>query len=110
MGVGDRVHLHTADMTALPFEEASFDVVTSSLAIHNIEDPVARARALDEITRVLRPGGRLVLVDLRHATSYAEHLGKHGWHSVDRHGLGPRFWFGGPWQSASVVTAIRSSD
>ena len=35
-GVADRVELHTADMTALPFEGNSFDLVLSSLAIHNI--------------------------------------------------------------------------
>jgi ubiquinone/menaquinone biosynthesis C-methylase UbiE len=35
-GVADRVELHTGDMTALPFENDSFDVVVSSLAIHNI--------------------------------------------------------------------------
>ena len=35
-GVADRVELHTADMTALPFADGSFDVVVSSLAIHNI--------------------------------------------------------------------------
>src|SRR5678816_1836505 len=34
-GVADRVELHTGDMTALPFEDNSFDVVVSSLAIHN---------------------------------------------------------------------------
>jgi ubiquinone/menaquinone biosynthesis C-methylase UbiE len=30
------VEVHTADLTALPFPDASFDVVTSALAIHNI--------------------------------------------------------------------------
>src|SRR5262249_45255731 len=35
-GVADRVELHTADMRQLPFEDGSFDVVVSSLAIHNI--------------------------------------------------------------------------
>src|SRR3954469_21501973 len=34
-GVADRVELHTGDMTALPFEDDGFDVVVSSLAIHN---------------------------------------------------------------------------
>src|SRR5262249_39758476 len=34
-GVADRVELHTGDMTALPFEDNSFDVIVSSLAIHN---------------------------------------------------------------------------
>ena len=35
-GVADRVELHTADMRELPFDDGSFDVVVSSLAIHNV--------------------------------------------------------------------------
>jgi SAM-dependent methyltransferase len=34
-GVSDRVHIETADMRALPFSDATFDLVVSSLAIHN---------------------------------------------------------------------------
>src|SRR5262249_8527024 len=36
-GVADRVELHTADMTALPLDDDSFDLVVSSLAMHNIK-------------------------------------------------------------------------
>jgi len=35
-GVSDRVHIETADMRALPFPDATFDLAVSSLAIHNI--------------------------------------------------------------------------
>ncbi len=38
-GVADRVEVHMGDMTALPFADGSFDVVTSALAIHNISSP-----------------------------------------------------------------------
>ncbi|EUA43837.1 methyltransferase domain protein [Mycobacterium xenopi 4042] len=41
--VADRVEVRTADMTALPFDDESFDVVVSSLAIHNI--PTGKAAA-----------------------------------------------------------------
>src|SRR5215211_4228755 len=63
-GVADRVDLHTGDMTALPFEDNSFDVVVSSLAIHNIRGRAGREKAIDEAVRVLRPGGRLLIADL----------------------------------------------
>jgi arsenite methyltransferase len=58
-GVADRVELRTADITALPFDDAGFDMVLSSLAIHNIKGKSARAAAVDEAIRVLRPGGSL---------------------------------------------------
>jgi SAM-dependent methyltransferase len=54
-GVADRVELHTADMTALPLEGSSFDLVVSSLAIHNIRGHAGREKAISEAVRVLRP-------------------------------------------------------
>src|SRR5262245_53040523 len=56
-GVADRIELRTGDMTAMPFDDAEFDVVVSSLAIHNIKGATGRAKAVDEAMRVLRPGG-----------------------------------------------------
>jgi len=46
---------------ALPFPDASFDLAMSRFSIHHWPDP---GGALREVARVLRPGGRLVLVDL----------------------------------------------
>jgi arsenite methyltransferase len=65
------VSLITADMRALPLASGSVDVVVSSLAIHNIADGPGRMSAVGEAARVLRPGGRLVLADFRHARAYA---------------------------------------
>jgi SAM-dependent methyltransferase len=45
------------DAHALPFDDATFDTVTASFTFCSVADPV---RALDEIHRVLRPGGRLL--------------------------------------------------
>jgi ubiquinone/menaquinone biosynthesis C-methylase UbiE len=53
-----------ASAQALPYSDASFDVVISSLAIHHLpadEQP----SALGETYRVLRPGGRLLIADFR---------------------------------------------
>jgi ubiquinone/menaquinone biosynthesis C-methylase UbiE len=49
-----------ADARALPFADGRFDTVVSASALHDFPEP---ARALDEVRRVLRPGGRLLLLD-----------------------------------------------
>jgi SAM-dependent methyltransferase len=105
-GVVDRVALHTGDVAAtLPFPDASFDLVLSSLVIHNIHDEGRRRNAVDEGYRVLRPGGRILLVDLKHTAAYAARLTDLGATDVTERGLGWRFWFGGPWVAARVATA-----
>lgn len=48
------------DLYALPFEATSFDVVTIHQVLHYLDEP---ARAVTEAARVLRPGGKLVMVD-----------------------------------------------
>lgn len=50
------------DVASLPFPDASFDLVVSTLSMHHWADPKA---GLDEIGRVLRPGGRALVWDLR---------------------------------------------
>src|SRR5262245_46222297 len=70
-GVADRVEVKTADMRELPFPDASFDVVVSNAAIHNLYAAPDRARAIREIARVLKPGGRAVIDDIRHGREYA---------------------------------------
>ena len=56
--LGDEADLHVADLGApLPFTDAQFDDVAASLVLHYIEDWTA---PLEELRRVLRPGGRLI--------------------------------------------------
>jgi len=100
-GVADRVELHTGDMTALPFEDNSFDVVVSSLAIHNISGSAGREKAITEAVRVLRPGGRLMIADIRATRQHEAQLAKLGMSEVARRRLGWRFWWGGPGRNPS---------
>lgn len=102
-GVADRVEVHTADMTALPFPDGSFDVVTSALAIHNIPSPQGRYRAVDEAMRVLRPGGQLLIADpWPMARKYAGHIGQ-----GTLRPLGPGYWYGGPWLGITLLHAVK---
>ena len=106
-GVADRVELHTANMTALPFEAASFDLVLSSIAMHNVNGRAGRDKAIEEAVRVLRPGGRLLIADLWGTRQYAAHLTKLGMLDVARRNLGWRMWWSGPWLATRLVTATK---
>ena len=55
-----RIRFVFADAMALPFPDASFDAVTMSFGLRNVEDPKA---ALAELFRVTRPGGRIVICE-----------------------------------------------
>jgi len=56
----ENVEFRVADAHALPFENGAFDIVTCRRAAHHF---VAVAKALREMGRVLRPGGRLIIDD-----------------------------------------------
>jgi ubiquinone/menaquinone biosynthesis C-methylase UbiE len=65
--LGREVELREADAEDLPFADGSFDTVVCTLSLCTIPD---HARAIAEMARVLRPGGRLLLLD---------HIGSRWW-------------------------------
>jgi SAM-dependent methyltransferase len=106
-GVRDLIDIHTGDMRALPYADATFDLVVSSLAIHNIHSAGARAQAVAEAWRVLKSGGRLAIADIRATTQYARTLRTLGAVAITRRRLGWRFWYGNPFAGTSLVTATK---
>jgi demethylmenaquinone methyltransferase/2-methoxy-6-polyprenyl-1,4-benzoquinol methylase len=54
------VRFEVADVLALPYPDGAFDIATIAFGIRNVDDPV---RCLREMSRVLRPGGRVVVLE-----------------------------------------------
>ena len=67
--VGVRVDFQNGNASQMPFADASFDFLVCRAAFKNFSDPVG---ALLEMRRVLRPGRKGVVIDLRRDTSMAE--------------------------------------
>ncbi len=61
VGLGDRIHVREADVTELPFAEATFDVAFSQHVQMNVAD---KSRLYTEARRVLRDGGRIAIWDI----------------------------------------------
>ena len=60
-GVGNRIDLQVADGEALPYGEGTFDRVTCAFGIRNFEH---KEKGLAEFRRVLKPGGKAVILEL----------------------------------------------
>ncbi|MGH9534848.1 MAG: class I SAM-dependent methyltransferase [Terriglobales bacterium] len=87
-GVAEDFRVRHGDARQLPFADASFDALVSMTCLHNIHGAAERRRALAEIARVLRPGGRAALFDILHTGEYAAYFRGQGW-AVRRSGLIP---------------------
>jgi ubiquinone/menaquinone biosynthesis C-methylase UbiE len=67
--VGVRVDFQNGNAAHMPFADQSFDFLVCRAAFKNFSEPV---KALAEMRRVLRPGGKGVIIDLRRDVSMAE--------------------------------------
>lgn len=66
----DNVSLHHGDITDLSvFADDSVDAVVSTMALHHLPDTPALARTYAEVTRILKPGGGIYMVDFGHLKS-----------------------------------------
>lgn len=106
-GVHERCRAMTGDLRTMPFPNASFDLVVSSLAIHNIFGRAGRRQAVAEIARVLKPGGRVAIADLAYTQAYVQEFERQGLVDVRRHSLGWRFWWGLGFPTTALVTGIK---
>jgi len=80
--VSDLVDVLTADMRKLPFADQSFDVVLSHWVVHNLEKESERTTALEEMARVLRPAGQIILADIEFREAYQAKLADLGFTNV----------------------------
>jgi avermectin B 5-O-methyltransferase len=69
-GLADRVTFQYGDAAAMPFDAASFDAVWALESIIHMQD---RGKVLQEIARVVRPGGRVVLTDFFERAPIPDH-------------------------------------
>jgi ubiquinone/menaquinone biosynthesis C-methylase UbiE len=62
--LGDRCDLELGDATALPYDGSSFDLVFAALFLHELDGSV-RDAAISEMARVVKPEGRVLIIDYR---------------------------------------------
>lgn len=84
-----KVEVVNSDMRKMPFHDGYFDIIVSSLAIHNLKNDKEREKALLEIARVAKKGCKLAILDIAHIEYYESVLLSQGFHieHIDKHQL-----------------------
>jgi ArsR family transcriptional regulator len=83
VGAFDNVELRCGELEDLPLDDHSLDAATLILVLHHLPDP---SRVLAEVARTLRPGGRLLIVDMlpHDRQEYQQQMG-HVWLGFSQH-------------------------
>ncbi len=77
-GVSSICTLISQPAQEMSFPDATFDVIVSNLCLHNIYDEPTRRLALNQIVRVLKPGGVALISDYKRTGEYADEFRKAG--------------------------------
>ena len=71
-GVSSLCTLVSQPAQEMSFPDATFDVIVSNLCLHNIYDAPTRREAIQQIVRVLKPGGIALISDYKRTGEYAD--------------------------------------
>ena len=93
------IHYEEADAEQLPFSDASFDIAISRHLLWTLPHP---EQAIDEWIRVLRPGGRLIVVDSKADVSSSPEPLDNARKSLEYGAIGDRLPFVGGWPQEEV--------
>ena len=106
-GVAERVEVRYGDARDLPLSNASIDVVFSSWMIHFLMDPDDRLQVFKEISRVLKPGGRVVIIDFDRIDEIKSYFVSEEW--LDVHKSKPYLLFVTPTHVLRATKPSRST-
>ena len=99
-----QVEVRRGDMEALPIDDEQLDVAIVALVLHHVPEP---ARALAEMHRVLKRGGRVMIVDMlpHDRVEYQQQMG-HVWLGFSEKTI-KKFLEGAGFEKASIIAAAR---
>jgi ubiquinone/menaquinone biosynthesis C-methylase UbiE len=108
-GVSSKAKIQRADMCDLPFQDNEFDLVISSFAIHNVKPATQRRKAIEEIFRVLKHNGEVVIIDIEFKDKeYRKILEELKFNNIETSGAGFNGWWGSPLGPTFILKAVKS--
>jgi SAM-dependent methyltransferase len=102
--VDDGVEVREGDARALPFAGETFDIVLSNYVIHELKTRADREQMMREVSRVLKPGGHVALLDVIFTDDCVDDLRKFGGESGRRRDGFFSFWI----SAISNVGAVKT--